>query len=98
VRAAQRNAARHGTEISQTDSALQQPLPEEALLNEEGLRLLREHIEALRDIDRDIVVLYYHHNFTDAKIAGIVDLLPDNVRARRTRALRILREGLLGDK
>jgi RNA polymerase sigma-70 factor (ECF subfamily) len=98
VRAAQRNAARHGTEISQTDRAPKQRLPEEALLNEEWLRLLHTHIEALRDIDRDIVVLRYYHGFSDAEIAGIVGLLPGNVRARRRRAFRILREGLLGDK
>ena len=73
VRAARKHAARYGHDISQMEVADRQPLPEEALLNEEELRLLRKHIEALRDIDREIVVLCYDYDFPTAEIARIVD-------------------------
>lgn len=97
IRAAKRDGLWHGDNVSQMEVAGRQPLPEEALLNEEGLRLLRRHIEALRDIDRDIVVLRYYYDFPAAEIARIVDRTPENVRKRLSRALRTLKEGLLGE-
>lgn len=65
--------------------------PEEAVLDSEERRLLRNAIGRLDPVHRSVVVLKYFHEFSDTEIAAIIGCPPGTVKSRLHRARELLR-------
>lgn len=65
--------------------------PEEAVLDSEERRLLRDAIGQLDPVHRSVVVLKYFHEFSDTEIASIIGCPPGTVKSRLHRARELLR-------
>lgn len=66
--------------------------PEEAALDSEERRLLRDAIGELDPAHRTVVVLKYFHEFSDVEIASMVGCPPGTVKSRLHRARELLRQ------
>lgn len=58
---------------------------------------VREQVALLPQNYRAVLYLYYYEGYSTEEIAGILHLNPPNVRARLTRARKLLKEHLEGE-
>jgi RNA polymerase sigma-70 factor (ECF subfamily) len=69
-------------------------VPEDALLRDERVGQLIQHIGTLPTRDRELLSLKFDAELTNAEIAKVVGMSPLNVRVALFRALRKLRAGM----
>lgn len=55
--------------------------PEDILLNDERIRIIRQEIDKLPSIHREAVVLMYYHNFTGEEIGDALNLSSKRIYA-----------------
>lgn len=82
---------RAGDELRFVDAP---PAPEDALLRDERVGQLIQHIGTLTVRDRELVSLKFDAEMTNAEIAKVVGMSPLNVRVALFRALRKLRASI----
>ena len=69
--------------------ALNMP-PSQAMLRKEIVQKVREAIESLGEMDREIILLRYVEELTNAEVAELLEIDPGTARKRLGRALRRL--------
>jgi RNA polymerase sigma-70 factor (ECF subfamily) len=75
-------------EVAQVDLA---PLPEDSALANEAAQQVLAALSALPDHQREVVVLFYYQEFSQAEIAAALDIPVGTVKSRLSIGLRRLR-------
>ncbi|WP_341206971.1 sigma-70 family RNA polymerase sigma factor [uncultured Psychrosphaera sp.] len=68
---------------------------EEQVLLKEKNSILNSFLEKLPDDSRDVVLLYYREEQSTQHVATLLEISPENVRQKLTRARRLLKDELL---
>lgn len=68
---------------------------EEQVLLEEKNTILNVFLEKLPEDSRDVVLLYYREEQSTQHVATLLEISPENVRQKLTRARRLLKDELL---
>ncbi len=66
------------------------PDPEESLINEQRIRRLREVVDQLKPIYRDLIELRYYKEYSYEEIANTMEIPVGTVKARLNRAKALL--------
>jgi RNA polymerase sigma-70 factor (ECF subfamily) len=96
------NAVRkHHVPVVSYNDALDSPAddtgPFERLVRQSELRAVREVLDRLPDHQREVLVLVFYHQLTEAEVAGVLDIAVGTVKSRLHRGKEALRRALQYD-
>jgi RNA polymerase sigma factor (sigma-70 family) len=92
------NRKQQNMQIETIRSIQPNPSPDEAIVKEEEIRLLKSFVSRLSRQEQEIISFKFGSELTNREIAGTLGLSESNVAVIIFRAVRKLREQFLGEK